>query len=144
MPPTSPTAACSQVAWLPRDAIDPFGRSASVMAWDREDGRHRFDDGRAYDVGLSDDAGAANNLGLATSQAYAPSHSAVSRLDEYIEHTLYGVKPDTAKHPLKSLQLPEPNNGVRMTLYYYNQTYFPYKYTEEAECGVVAGLNYNW
>ena len=31
-----------------------------------------------------------------------------------------------------------------MTLYYYNQTHFPYTYTERAECGVVAGLNYNW
>jgi hypothetical protein len=51
--------------------------------WDREDKRHRFDDGRAYDVGLSDDAGAANNLGLATSQAYAPSAKSAATLDEY-------------------------------------------------------------
>ena len=27
----------SEVAWLPRDYPDPFGRSASVMPWDRED-----------------------------------------------------------------------------------------------------------
>ena len=44
-------------------------RGAAVLPWDREDKRHRLNDGRAYDVGLSDDAGAANNLGLATSQA---------------------------------------------------------------------------
>ena len=31
-----------------------------------------------------------------------------------------------------------------MTLYYYNQTYFPYNYTEAAQCGVVGGLNFNW
>lgn len=43
----------SDTAWLPRDYPDPFGRGASVMPWDREDGRHRFNDGRAYDVGLS-------------------------------------------------------------------------------------------
>ena len=66
------------------------------------------------------------------------------RLDEYIRWTLYGTKKDTAKPPFKSLQQPEPHNGVRMTLYYYNQSYFPYDYTEQAECGVVAGLNYNW
>lgn len=134
----------SEVAWLTRKSTDPFGRGASVMPYDREDGRRRFDDGRAYDVGLSDDAGAANNLGLATSQAFRPSQSSVSRLDEYVTYTLYGIKPDTAKAPFKSLQLPDPDNGIRMTLYYYNQTYFPYKYTEAAECGTVGGLNFNW
>ena len=53
---------------------------------------------------ISDDAGAGNTLGLATSQAYAPFQSAVTRLDEYVDHTLYGVKPDTARPPLKALQ----------------------------------------
>ena len=83
----------SEVAWLPADYPDPFGRGASVMPWDREDGRHRFDDGRAYDVGLSDDAGAASNLGLASALAYAPSAAAVARLDSYVALTLYGTKP---------------------------------------------------
>ena len=51
----------AHVAWLPRDVIDPFGRSASVMPWDRSanqgQGAHVLNDARAYDVGLSDDAG---------------------------------------------------------------------------------------
>jgi hypothetical protein len=80
-------------------------------------GRHRLNDGRAYDVGLSDDAGGANPLGFATSQAFAPTQDAVDRIDEYIRWTLYGIKNDTAKPPFKSLQLPEPNNGIRMTLF---------------------------
>ena len=134
----------SEVAWLPRDFPDPFGRGASVMPWDREDQRHRLDDGRAYDVGLSDDAGAASNLGLATTQAFAPTARAVEKLDEYVAYTLYGTKPETAHAPLKSLQLPHPNNGVRMTLYYYNQDYFPYNYSEQIECGEEGGLNFNW
>ena len=37
----------SEVAWLPRNSTDPFGRGASVLPWDREDKRHRFNDGRA-------------------------------------------------------------------------------------------------
>ena len=37
-------------AWLPRDFVDPFGRSASVMPWDRENREHVLDDSRAYDV----------------------------------------------------------------------------------------------
>ena len=134
----------SEVAWLPRDYPDPFGRGASVLPWDREDKRHRLNDGRAYDVGLSDDAGAAQNLGLASSQACAPSQTAVDSLDEYVSATLYGIKNDTAQAPFKSLQQLEPGNGVRMTLFYYNQTHFPYNYTEQVECGVVGGLNYNW
>ena len=31
--------------------------------------------------------------GLATSQAFAPTATAVARLDEYVEFTLYGTKP---------------------------------------------------
>jgi hypothetical protein len=62
----------AQVAWLPREFPDPFGRSASVMPWDREDGRHVLQDSRAYIVGLSDDAGAGNNLGFATKVNFAP------------------------------------------------------------------------
>ena len=50
-----------------------------------------------------------------------------------------GWQPGTAAAPLKSLQLPEPNNGIRMTLFYYNQTHFPYDYSYVAECGAVGG-----
>ena len=89
-------------------------------------------------------AGAANNLGLASAMAYAPFQSAILRVDEYIASTLYGIKPDHAKPPFKSLQLPDPNNGVRMTLFYYNQTHFEWNYSCANECGTVAGLNYNW
>ena len=114
------------------------------MPYDREDRRIRLNDARAYDVGLSDDAGAASNLGLATTQMFAPTQEGASRLDEYIHSTLYGVKTDTAMPPFKSLQLPHPNNGVRMTLFYCNQTYFDWNYTEQVECGNAGSLNYNW
>ena len=148
-------------------------------------------------MGLSDDAGAASNLGLASSQMWAPTAAAVSRLDEvrvrvrvrvraragvrvspnpnpnqYVAHTLYGVKPDTAAAPRRSLTLTRtltrtltltliltltltlvprrslqraaPDDGVRMTLFYYNQSHFPYTYTAAAQCGVAGGLNFNW
>lgn len=116
----------SNVSWLPRDYPDPFGRGASVMPWDSEDHMIRLNDARAYDVGLSDDAGGGNPLGFATKVGFAPTVFEVSRLDEYINLTLYGIKNDTtnatARAPLKSLQYPEPDNGIRMTLFYYNQT----------------------
>jgi hypothetical protein len=119
------------------------------MPWDREDKRHRLNDGRAYDVGLSDDAGAANNLGFATSQAYSPGQDEVNRLDDYIAYTLYGSKPD--KPHTMGLQYQQPNNGVRLTVYYYCESppcdeapHFPYNYTEQKQCGSEGGLNYNW
>lgn len=145
-------------AWLPRDFIDPFGRSASVMPYDRENREHVLDDSRAYDVGLSDDAGGGNPLGFAMKVGHAPLQEEVGRLDEYIQWTLYGIKTDTAKPPFKSLQIrPEDHgdtDGIRMTMYYYdnaahpsnnNSGHFPYDYKEQPKCrhyGIEGGPNW--
>lgn len=126
-------------AWLPRDYPDPFGRSASVMPYDRRDRSRVLDDSRAYDVGLSDDAGGGNPLGFAIKVAYAPSQFQLNRLDDYVKWTLYGIKTDTAKPPFKSLQIrpedclssqdPRPGSqcgnedGIRMTMYYYGSDF---------------------
>ena len=69
-------------------------------------------DSRAYAVGLSDDAGAASNLGLATKVNFMPTAAEVARVDQYINCTLFGVKPDTARGTLRSLQDPA-TDGVR-------------------------------
>lgn len=136
-------------SWLPRDYPDPFGRSASVMPYDREDAVRVLDDSRAYNVGLSDDAGAAQNLAHAIKIAYAPSQSEVTAKDDYITFTLVGVKPDVAKPPLRSLQDPD-SFQVRMTVYYYcdkvpqcsNATgsgEFPYYFPEQDKCTMPVG-----
>jgi len=147
------------VAWLPRDYVDPFGRSASVMPWDRSSCGtskcgHVLNDARAYDVGLSDDAGGGNPLGFASKVRAAPTAHEVSRVDEYIQWTLYGVKPDTAKPPLKSLQIREDEEGVdavsvdgiRMTMFYYakdlnnhSSGHFGWNYTEADKCHMPFG-----
>lgn len=121
--------------------------------------RHRLNDPRAYDVGLSDDAGGGNPLGFATKVTYAPNQKEVATLDEYIGSTLFGIKDkagDGAKPPYKSLQVggyagfecgnrTNPHDltceGIRMTMFYYNQSYFDWKYTEERGCGMVLD---NW
>ena len=36
---------------------------------------------------------------------YAPTQREMATLDQFIAFTLFGVKPDTAKPPLKSLQV---------------------------------------
>eukprot|EP00325_Prymnesiales_sp_UTEX-LB-985_P031060 CAMPEP_0174740054 /NCGR_PEP_ID=MMETSP1094-20130205/72619_1 /TAXON_ID=156173 /ORGANISM="Chrysochromulina brevifilum, Strain UTEX LB 985" /LENGTH=739 /DNA_ID=CAMNT_0015943689 /DNA_START=33 /DNA_END=2252 /DNA_ORIENTATION=- len=140
----------ADVAWLPRDYIDPFGRSASVMPWDRSSCGasqcgHVLNDARAYDSGLSDDAGGGNPLGFASKVRASPVAHQVSRVDAYIQWTLYGVKPDTAKPPLKSLQIREDEegnvDGIRMTMFYYDKDlnnhssgHFNWTYTEADKC----------
>jgi hypothetical protein len=54
---------------------------------------------------LSDDAGGGNPLGFASKVHAAPRQDEVSRLDDYIKYTLYGIKTDTAKPPYRSLQV---------------------------------------
>jgi hypothetical protein len=138
----------AHTAFLPLDYPDPFGRSASVMPWDREDGTWVLDDSRAYIVGLSDDAGAAQNLAAAMKVAWAPTQDEVTAKDDYVKWTLFGTKPATAKGPLRSLQEPD-TWGVRMTMYYYCATPgtcdgstgedFRYNYTEEDKCSMPVG-----
>jgi hypothetical protein len=43
-------------------------------------------------VGLSDEAGAAANVALAVKARNAPTVGEAARLDEYIQHTLWGIK----------------------------------------------------
>ena len=99
-------------------------------------------------MGLSDDAGGGNPLGFAMKVGHAPTALQVSRLDDYIRFTLYGIKTDTALPPYKSLQLrPEDGgetDGIRMTMYYYDNAatpspnssgHFHYDYKEQDKCG---------
>ena len=140
----------ADTSWLPREFPDPFGRSASVMPWDRSSCGtapcgHVLNDARAYDVGLSDDAGGGNPLGFASKVRAAPTAHEVARVDEYIHSTLYGVKPDVAKPPYKSLQIREGEegdvDGIRMTMFYYDVNisnsssgHFAWNYSEADKC----------
>ena len=123
--------------WLPRNATDSFGRSASFMPWDREDNVHVLQDARPFVVGLSDDAGAGANLGMAAKLAGAPQAMELALLDLYVNATLLGVKPDTATPPLFSLQDPV-SWRILMTVWYFdkvplNSTGY---YTETDKCNI--------
>jgi hypothetical protein len=63
-------------------------------------------DARPFVVGLSDDAGAAPALGMAAKLTSAPHAGQLALLDEYVNATLLGTKPDTATPPLFPLQDP--------------------------------------
>ena len=79
-------------------------------------------DGRAFDVGLSDDVGGAPTLGLAAKNLYAPMADELSRLDEYVQSTLFGQKTgEGLAEPHFSLQNLETFR-IRMTVFYYHYT----------------------
>ena len=103
-----------------------------------------------------------NPLGFVTKVRAAPTAHEASRVDEYIEWTLYGIKPDTAKPPLKSLQIREDEvgvnevgvnaesvDGIRMTMFYYakdlnnhSSAHFDWNYTEADKCHMPFGGAY--
>ncbi len=66
-------------------------------------------------VGLSDEAGAGASVGLAAKARHAPTALEVTRVDEYIQNTLWGVQQDVP-FPI-SLQ-DHATMGVRASLFW--------------------------
>ena len=60
------------------DDSDPFGRSPSVMPWNRKDKKHVLHDPRNFIVGLSDEGGAGANVGFAVKQWFDPVQEEVA------------------------------------------------------------------
>ena len=114
-------------------APDPFQRSPCVLPWDRELKQHVRDDPRNYDVGLSDEAGAGANVGFASKVLYRPEQAEVSKLDAYIQQTLWGAGVDGAGIPV-SLQ-DQQKYGIRSSMFWspqknLNESFMPgYPYT---------------
>ena len=70
---------------------------------------------RAFVVGLSDEAGAGANVGLAAKARHAPTALEVARVDEYINHTLWGVKQDI---PFDISLQDHTTMGIRASLFW--------------------------
>ena len=124
---------------------DPFKRGPSMMPWDRELNQHVTDDPRTYVVGLSDDAGAGANVGYAAKLRYRPTQDELDRLDDYIEHTLWGAEPDGAGVPV-SLQ-DQSTYGIKSSMFWsvtageINETGMPgYNYLPEVSASPFALL----
>ena len=118
---------------------DPFQRSPSVMPYDRELKKHVLDDPRNFIVGLSDDAGAGANVGFASKQRFRPVQSELTKLDDYIQHTLWGEEMDGAG-VMTSLQ-DHSTFGIRSSMFWVplpstNETGMPgYNYTKSDSTG---------
>ncbi|KAF7307539.1 hypothetical protein MIND_00548700 [Mycena indigotica] len=72
------------------DPTDPFKRSPSIISYDRQANAIVKNDPRAWIPGLSDEAGAGSWLAAAMKQYVQPSAAEVTKLEQFINLTLYG------------------------------------------------------
>ena len=72
------------------DPTDPFGRSPSVISYDREVDAVVRNDPRAWIPGLSDEAGAGSWLAATVKQFAQPNAAEVAKLERFVNETLWG------------------------------------------------------
>ena len=98
-------------------AGDPFGRSPSVMGFDRERNQIVEQDARVWIAGLGDEGGS-SWLIAAMKLFLQPSPEQVAKFERFVDGVLWG-----------KLQYSDgPNRyGVRKSLFYYGQPDFPYR-----------------
>jgi hypothetical protein len=86
------------------------------MPYDRELKTHVLDARNVYMVGLSDEGGAGANVGFASKVGQRPTQAEVGRLDDYIQHTLWGEEEDGQGVPV-SLQ-DHSSYGIRSSMFW--------------------------
>ena len=95
------------------DPKDPFGRSPSVMSYDREADKIVSQDSRVWIAGLGDEGGSGSWLAAGMKQFGQPRREEIQRYERFIDEVLWG-----------RLQYKDgPNKyGVRKSLFYYSPT----------------------
>jgi hypothetical protein len=100
-------------AWF-NDSSDPFKRSPSVMTYDYEKGAIVEQDPRVWIAGLSDEGGTGAYVAAMLKQVVQPNAEEISKLDEFIQTTIWG-------------RLQGQDYGVRKSLFYYDpKVDYPY------------------
>jgi len=114
------------------DPGDAFGRSPSVMSYDREAGRIVTEDGRVWIAGLSDEGGAGSWLAAFMKQLDNPDPAEVAKLETFAATVLWG-----------RLQVADGANkyGVRNSLFYYDEAAFPGTYDKQFDWTTWAAWN---
>ncbi|EKG17342.1 Glycoside hydrolase family 43 [Macrophomina phaseolina MS6] len=72
-------------------ANDPFGRSSSIISYDRSAGAPVLQDARAWIAGLSDEAGAGSFVAAALKQAVQPAAAEVAKLEAFVARVVRGT-----------------------------------------------------
>lgn len=96
---------------------DPFGRSPSVMSYDRDADRIVTQDSRVWIAGLGDEGGSGSYVAAAMKQFGQPDRAELAKYERFVNETLWG-----------GIQYSEGDNkyGVRKSLFYYGMPDFPY------------------
>ncbi|KAF7940120.1 uncharacterized protein EAE98_000247 [Botrytis deweyae] len=100
--------------WL-SNTSDPFGRAPSVISYDRSVDAQVLQDPRVWIAGLSDEAGAGSWLAATMKQAVSPNAAEVTKLEQFITKTLWGV-------------LQNSDYSVKKSVFYYQPGAISYNY----------------
>ncbi|KAI0694411.1 hypothetical protein BC835DRAFT_1005706 [Cytidiella melzeri] len=105
------------------NSSDPFHRSPSVISYDREVNAFVRDDPRAWIPGLSDEAGAGSWLAASMKQYGQPAAAEVTKMEQFINLTLWG-----------SIQ--NNDGSVKKSVYFYQPALVPtYSYPTTIDWG---------
>lgn len=90
-------------------STDPFGRSPSVISYDREANAPVTDDPRSWIPGLSDEAGAGSWLAALMKQYIQPNAAEVAKLEQFATKTLWGSIQNADGSVKKSVYFYQPD-----------------------------------
>lgn len=101
------------------DPKDPFGRSPSVMSYDRDRNEIVVQDSRAWIAGLGDEGGSGSWLAAIMKELGQPDKQEIEKYQEFIDKVIWG-----------GLQYKEgpKQYGVRKSLFYYQPDKMPPNY----------------
>ncbi|CUA71168.1 Cytochrome c oxidase subunit 1 [Rhizoctonia solani] len=109
------------------DSSDPFGRSPSIITYDREVNAPVLQDARVWISGLSDEGGVGGWLAAAMKNAFLPVASEVAKLERFVSETVWG-----------DLQYSSGSNiyGVKKSVFFYEPAKLPnYQYNSSVYWG---------
>ncbi|KAL3428798.1 hypothetical protein BDV09DRAFT_203851 [Aspergillus tetrazonus] len=110
-------------AWF-NDSADPFGRSPSVISYDRIADTQVDQDPRVWIAGLMDEGGSGAWLATLMKQSIQPEPEEITKLEQFIEDTLWGdiqVRDDQTGPTNTSADI----YGVRKSVFFYEPSYVP-------------------
>lgn len=96
---------------------DPFHRNPSVISYDYETKKQITQDSRVWIAGLSDEGGAGGWLGAIMKQLIEPNKEEIVKLEEFVDHTLWGGIQYNTADTLKY--------GVKKSVFYYEPALMP-------------------
>ncbi|KAG8761979.1 hypothetical protein FRC11_011802 [Ceratobasidium sp. 423] len=109
------------------DSSDPFGRSPSIITYDREVNAPVLQDARVWIAGLSDEGGVGGWLAAAMKNAFLPVPAEIAKLERFASETVWG-----------DLQYSSGSNiyGVKKSVFFYEPAQAPnYQYSTSVYWG---------